>query len=882
MADYDLQYQDTYIDALLATAKELKTAGYIYKGVATPSTNPGTPTERVAYLASEPGTYTNFGGIVIASGLYSLTYASGTWTGTQMQAGSDIEVVQTTGDSITDVMSQKAVTDEINSIKISQKVKFVTAFQIAASNSSTALYSTALNFTAGKKYKIRLRASASYSNSTAFILQTAYNTAAGQKVLFSIPSGSKSAEYDYDCADALLKYVAIYSSGAHTITYNVAIYEYLEEAWDSSKHGITYVDYFLSLTNFKVAQGNSTNSICINVHEGEKLYIHANNTRQCQYALLTSLPTLSQNQDISSYIVSSNIMSADTDTEIIIPKNVTIIWINISTYYSNRLLNYSPSSYRIENGNLYGLIKNDNYIEVSTTIANGRFVERNLYLSPNNKRFAATANTKGKYLNVKAGECYRICADKGHETQIATLKSIANVVADYDVADAIRTFRVPSGQEVFIRIDEGETILWMNLQTVSGGVTYSFDGSIYDAVEKPRKIGGSPILLLPIYGQSLAIGGDTTRLTTKPQFPTITFNTESIYNVFSDNVETSKEGLLDSLVENYCKETIISYADVASTIVSFSSGTGSTSITGLKKGTTNYNNLLSKIQQAFGLSNGNLVVPAFCWVQGEEDRFDTHTSDYKGELTQLRADLDADIKAITGQTQDVHCIVYQTNQLSIGGSHYLPNNYQSGDYGALMSVPQAQYELIRDNAYFHASTPIYMMSYYISSNGYAIHITNESQRLLGYYEGLQAQRMLSGGADIGLYVTSVEKIDNTHIKVNIHTPCPPLVIDTEQVYEVAGYGFSVITSNNENILQSVTIAPNHYSEQSIIIETSADCTNAKVRYGVNGTIAINSSGFKQGSRGNIRDSQGLEYMANINGKKVPMHNWLYFFEEIVS
>jgi hypothetical protein len=69
----------------------------------------------VAYLASEPGTYTNFGGIVIASGLYSLTYAGGTWTGTQMQAGSDIEVVQTTGQSTSDVMSQKAVTDAIES-----------------------------------------------------------------------------------------------------------------------------------------------------------------------------------------------------------------------------------------------------------------------------------------------------------------------------------------------------------------------------------------------------------------------------------------------------------------------------------------------------------------------------------------------------------------------------------------------------------------------------------------------------------------------------------------------------------------------------------------------------------------------------------------------
>lgn len=104
MADYNLQYQDTYIDALLATANELKTAGYIYKGVATPTTNPGTPTERVAYLAAEPGTYTNFGSVVVDNGLYALLYDGSAWTGTQMQVGSDIDV------------------DELNSILYSTEV----------------------------------------------------------------------------------------------------------------------------------------------------------------------------------------------------------------------------------------------------------------------------------------------------------------------------------------------------------------------------------------------------------------------------------------------------------------------------------------------------------------------------------------------------------------------------------------------------------------------------------------------------------------------------------------------------------------------------------------------------------------------------------------
>lgn len=43
-------------------------AGYQYMGKAVPSTNPGTPDAKVFYLASDPGTYTNFNGLVVADG----------------------------------------------------------------------------------------------------------------------------------------------------------------------------------------------------------------------------------------------------------------------------------------------------------------------------------------------------------------------------------------------------------------------------------------------------------------------------------------------------------------------------------------------------------------------------------------------------------------------------------------------------------------------------------------------------------------------------------------------------------------------------------------------------------------------------------------------
>lgn len=47
--------------------EELQRLGYIFAGVATPSTNPGAPDGPVFYLATEAGIYSNFGGIEVAN-----------------------------------------------------------------------------------------------------------------------------------------------------------------------------------------------------------------------------------------------------------------------------------------------------------------------------------------------------------------------------------------------------------------------------------------------------------------------------------------------------------------------------------------------------------------------------------------------------------------------------------------------------------------------------------------------------------------------------------------------------------------------------------------------------------------------------------------------
>jgi len=58
-------------------------ANATFAGIATPATNPGTPDGPVFYLASENGTYSNFGGIELQDGLSVLTW-NGSWSSQQI------------------------------------------------------------------------------------------------------------------------------------------------------------------------------------------------------------------------------------------------------------------------------------------------------------------------------------------------------------------------------------------------------------------------------------------------------------------------------------------------------------------------------------------------------------------------------------------------------------------------------------------------------------------------------------------------------------------------------------------------------------------------------------------------------------------------------
>lgn len=69
-------------------------AGFQYKGVATPTTAPGTPDENVFYIASTAGTYTNFGGLAVADGEVAILKYNGSWTKEVTGAATAAQVTQ--------------------------------------------------------------------------------------------------------------------------------------------------------------------------------------------------------------------------------------------------------------------------------------------------------------------------------------------------------------------------------------------------------------------------------------------------------------------------------------------------------------------------------------------------------------------------------------------------------------------------------------------------------------------------------------------------------------------------------------------------------------------------------------------------------------------
>lgn len=861
--------------------------GYIYVGIATPSTNPSTPTGKVFYIALQGGTYTNFSGLTVTQGINILKYNGSAWSLEQLWGVDD---VPTAGSN--NLVKSGGV------FNVGQYINNIIYYQ------SIPLCITDIN-------KIDL--------STVGITRG--------KILKSSGIVEDFSSNDFAVTD-LIEGLTSPSNTIKIVLLNNKVgplnAQFSTIAWYYKKDGAYN---FLSSNPVSLYNGKIIipNNMAIRICGG------ANDIKDVEYGLLNlnsfdfaSQVKYNQNQDVSiikqnfknvgdaiesSSIISSSFITTEGFFHDTTPDaNWKIFIFDVTSLRGNLLYLQTPIVTSGTNMMKYGLSsvndKVDNLCQYHL-ISSYNELENYIYIP---------LDSNINYLLISA---YKICSlhllnNESENTEISgnellsetivTRKYINSAGGIIDVAAdnfklnyySIEDYRK---QKILIKGDTSSNLEMciiglansVNDTTVvpilnaNGYVRYNkfidvYAGSFkYLVVSQNRgddsvkayvqadinRIMDCDVLICPVYGQSLAIGGEAYPVITKEiKYPWLQVGVDINTAPLPSGVETSGYGLSEGIIDFYCQKYRVDVSKLKTKIFAFNAGVGSSSIMALKKGTEPYTNLISTIQTAYNNATTlglTCKVSPIAWIQGEADLSNGWTQDWKGEVEQLQLDLDTDIKVITGQQETIKLMLYQTT------------------YGARFDCPDvlnAQEELIQDNTRFIAITPLYIMDYYHSSNDQWIHIDGYSQKLLGFYCAKSIINNIFGNLTKGCSVQSID-VSGQDIIITLNTPSRALYVDDGFVKKVNNYGFSVLTTGNVEILDEVEI-----SVGKIVLKCTSNITSGiRVRYGIaNGS---NVTGRTDGPRGNIRDNDG-SCVANVGGYEIPLYDWLYAFEKTIQ
>lgn len=392
---------------------------------------------------------------------------------------------------------------------------------------------------------------------------------------------------------------------------------------------------------------------------------------------------------------------------------------------------------------------------------------------------------------------------------------------------------------------------------------------IYNKVGK-RGFGHKVVVCIPVYGQSYALGEEAQRITNFDSLR-IKYNgrivTEHMGHVFGYFDHSSRyKQYLKRLLHYDRKAFELSVYSMAESLASqlgedtliciFPGGHGMNTIQELMKPVDPYNKFIAEIAHARHEAKRRgweFYVPAVCWMQGESDIVEYPDYDYKEYFHRMYNDLNTDIKAVTGQKDDIRIISYQTTTVT-KGLKYKPNHYE----GVEGRTPTAQMELIRDDSLIWASGPTYPYDFVNES----LHIDAVGQKSIGLLAAKSAMGILRNEKrNIGLVPIKYE-VDGNDIRILFNVPEPPLCFDTINVRKADNYGFNVIRKDDTDIISDVLIEQN-----TVVVKCTESPSGCKLRYGINGDFL--KGGRVNGSRGNLRDSQS------------PLSSWCFLFENSI-
>ncbi|MFM0629655.1 hypothetical protein [Paraburkholderia xenovorans] len=191
---------------------------------------------------------------------------------------------------------------------------------------------------------------------------------------------------------------------------------------------------------------------------------------------------------------------------------------------------------------------------------------------------------------------------------------------------------------------------------------------------------------------------------------------------WGDKAETPTSGTLNMAMQLIEQENLQSHADLPYRFIGSAPGEGSMDIATLSAPGRYYSQLLRDIAQGKRLADAqgkSYGVGAITWTQGEaDDSSQTSIPAYIAKLRSLRAEVDRDAKAMTGQKQDVEMITYQ-----VATHRRFDQRYPH----IALALLQASHE----DPHIHLAVPMYLFRYVDGG-----HTDNRSTEWMGAYYGL--------------------------------------------------------------------------------------------------------------------------------------------------
>lgn len=382
--------------------------------------------------------------------------------------------------------------------------------------------------------------------------------------------------------------------------------------------------------------------------------------------------------------------------------------------------------------------------------------------------------------------------------------------------------------------------------------------------------GGAVISTSPVYdalrfngGVRAHDGGNNFATTRASLVPLI----ETVSTITPGLGETPSAGSAASIVERIQAENGLSPAQHSYQMLLSCPGEGGKTVAALSKGGLYYPRLLADIQYGYSLAQAAgkfYAVNAMTWTQGEADIAQaTDPGIYRASVTQLRDDVTADAKAITGQSHNVKLITYQV------GSH-LKYAADGAEDAALGRIALAQLKLHEDGVSVLAC-PMYQFDYLGATN---VHLTAESSKWLGAYYGIAYKRAVIDGAAFSPLRPLSSLRQGKIAQVTMHVPVRPLVFDTTWVAANDNMGFQLF----DPLGAAITILNVSISNNTVKIVAASDIpAGSTLKYALSAGTAGGQLGRLVGPRGNLRDSQGSAIVFDPSGINKPMHNWCVMF-----